>query len=168
MAWCRQATSHYMGQCWPSSVSLPDMSMPQWVIKICVCLKCASEITRTILITIIVEEYYHRLRRYINYVNLNLNLNPGISAKKSWHGNAFRITFPIWGNPSVTTEFPSQEPAHTHTDRQDRLTDRQTDTHTHTQHTRTIWAPFRRERYQMHVFSDEFCKLYSNFTEVCY
>ena len=135
MAWCRQATSHYMGQCWPSSVSLPDMSMPQWVIKICACLKCASEITRTILITIIVEEYYHRLRRYINYVNLNLNLNPGISAKKFMTWKRFPHYFPHMRESIGHHWIPlTRASTHTHTDRQDRLTDRQTDTHTHTTH----------------------------------
>ena len=30
MAWCRQATSHYMNQCWPRSVSPYGFTRPQW------------------------------------------------------------------------------------------------------------------------------------------
>ena len=31
MAWCRQATSHYLSQCWPGSLSPNDVTSPQWV-----------------------------------------------------------------------------------------------------------------------------------------
>ena len=31
MAWCRQATSHYLRQCWPRSLSLYGVTRPQWV-----------------------------------------------------------------------------------------------------------------------------------------
>ena len=31
MAWCRQATSHYLGQCWPRSLSPYGVTSPQWV-----------------------------------------------------------------------------------------------------------------------------------------
>ena len=31
MAWCRQATSHYLSQCWPRSLSLYGITRPQWV-----------------------------------------------------------------------------------------------------------------------------------------
>ena len=31
MAWCRQATSHYLSQCWPSSISPYGIARPQWV-----------------------------------------------------------------------------------------------------------------------------------------
>ena len=31
MAWCRQATSHYLSQCWPSSLSPYGVTTPQWV-----------------------------------------------------------------------------------------------------------------------------------------
>ena len=34
MAWCRQATSHYLSQCWPSSMSPYSVTRPQWVKKI--------------------------------------------------------------------------------------------------------------------------------------
>ena len=31
MAWCRQATSHYLNQCWPRSPTPYDVTRPQWV-----------------------------------------------------------------------------------------------------------------------------------------
>ena len=31
MAWCRQATSHYLRQCWPRSLSPYGVTRPQWV-----------------------------------------------------------------------------------------------------------------------------------------
>ena len=31
MAWCRQETSHYLSQCWPSSMSPYGVTRPQWV-----------------------------------------------------------------------------------------------------------------------------------------
>ena len=31
MAWCRQATSHYLSQCWPRSMSPYGVTRPQWV-----------------------------------------------------------------------------------------------------------------------------------------
>ena len=33
MAWCRQATSHYLNQCWPRSMSPNGVTRPQWVNK---------------------------------------------------------------------------------------------------------------------------------------
>ena len=30
MAWCRQATSHYLSQCWPRSMSPNGVTRPQW------------------------------------------------------------------------------------------------------------------------------------------
>ena len=32
MAWCRQATSHYLSQCWPRSLSPYGVTRPQWVL----------------------------------------------------------------------------------------------------------------------------------------
>ena len=31
MAWCRQATSHYLSQCWPRSLWPSGVTRPQWV-----------------------------------------------------------------------------------------------------------------------------------------
>ena len=34
MAWCRQATSQYLSQCWPGSLSPYGVTRPQWVKKL--------------------------------------------------------------------------------------------------------------------------------------
>ena len=31
MVWCRQATNHYLSQCWPRFLSPYDVTRPQWV-----------------------------------------------------------------------------------------------------------------------------------------
>ena len=31
IAWCRQATSHYLSQCWPKSLSPYNVTWPQWI-----------------------------------------------------------------------------------------------------------------------------------------
>ena len=36
MAWCRQATSHYLSQCWPRSVSPYGITRAQWVKMLCI------------------------------------------------------------------------------------------------------------------------------------
>ena len=38
MAWCRQATSHYLSQCWPSSMSPYGVTRPQWVNSLTCCI----------------------------------------------------------------------------------------------------------------------------------
>ena len=35
MAWCRQATSHYLSQCWPRSMSPNGVTRPQWINSKC-------------------------------------------------------------------------------------------------------------------------------------
>ena len=35
MAWCRQATSHYLSQCWFSPLSPYGVARPQWVKYVC-------------------------------------------------------------------------------------------------------------------------------------
>ena len=35
MAWCRQATSHHLSQCWPRSMSPNGVTRPQWVMVQC-------------------------------------------------------------------------------------------------------------------------------------
>ena len=37
MAWCRHATSHYLSQCWPRSMSPYDVTRPQWVNSLAPC-----------------------------------------------------------------------------------------------------------------------------------
>ena len=42
MAWCCQATSHYMNQCWPRSPMLYGVIRPQWVKVIAWCCQATS------------------------------------------------------------------------------------------------------------------------------
>ena len=35
MAWCRQATNHYLGQCWPRSMPPNGVTRSQWVNSFC-------------------------------------------------------------------------------------------------------------------------------------
>ena len=37
MSWCSQATSHYLDQCWPRSLSPYGVTRPQWVNTLCLC-----------------------------------------------------------------------------------------------------------------------------------
>ena len=37
MAWCRQATSHYLSQCWPRSLSPYGVTRPQWMKRLGAC-----------------------------------------------------------------------------------------------------------------------------------
>ena len=41
MAWCRQATSHYLSQCWPRSLSPSGVTRPEWVDAISMTKICA-------------------------------------------------------------------------------------------------------------------------------
>ena len=43
MAWCCQATSHYLSQCWPSSLSPYGITRPQWVEMDVVTYSCWDE-----------------------------------------------------------------------------------------------------------------------------
>ena len=44
MAWCRQATSHYLSQCWPRSMSPNGITRPQWVNNADMSLPCEMSI----------------------------------------------------------------------------------------------------------------------------
>ena len=56
VAWCSQATSHYLSQCWPQSMSPYGVTRPQWVK--CVNKKC-STITAFILVTLSIKVAHH-------------------------------------------------------------------------------------------------------------
>ena len=45
MAWCCQATSHYLSQCWPRSVSSYDSTRPQWVNSLCIARSSATMVS---------------------------------------------------------------------------------------------------------------------------
>ena len=44
MAWCHQATAHYLRQCWPRSLSPHGVTRPQWV-------RTVATIMRTIIVS---------------------------------------------------------------------------------------------------------------------
>ena len=69
MASCRQATSHYLSQCWPSFMTPYGATMSQS--GDCECCDATS-------------------------------------MKTPKHGNAFRITGPLWGDSTIPGGFPSQ------------------------------------------------------------
>ena len=52
MAWCRQATSHYLSQCWPSFLSPYGVIRPQWV--------------KSVLILKVVAWYHQTTDHYLN------------------------------------------------------------------------------------------------------
>ena len=52
MAWRRQATSHYLTQCWPRSMSPNDVTRPQWVKSHCQALADTSSLDFTNLFEI--------------------------------------------------------------------------------------------------------------------
>ena len=47
MAWCHQATSHYLSQCWPSSLAPYGVARPQWVNDIMIYVFCQSNVWLT-------------------------------------------------------------------------------------------------------------------------
>ena len=72
MAWCHQPTSHYLSQCWPSSMSRYGVTRPQWVKKImwmasiifsCLC-KYSEKSTAT---NIILQPYSHDTYKAISF-----------------------------------------------------------------------------------------------------
>ena len=76
MAWCRQATSHYLSQCWPRSMSPNGVTRPQWVNS---------------LITT-VEKYIVNEIHFFNKISTSHLVNP------LWTGLAAGVTTPIFSN----------------------------------------------------------------------
>ena len=51
MAWCRQATSHYLSQCWPRSLSPFGITRSQWIDILCIyCHICSYMQNQSILL----------------------------------------------------------------------------------------------------------------------
>ena len=71
MAWCRQATSHYLSQCWPRSVSY-GVIRPQWVNSLA--LDDAIQHHRTWSILVQVMAWcYQATTHYLNQWGLIIN-----------------------------------------------------------------------------------------------
>ena len=76
MAWCRQATSHYLGQCWPRSMSPNGVTRPQWV-KIIAISPGYNELTKQIKSLHIHEVVQERLNPSALAMELRLScINP--------------------------------------------------------------------------------------------
>ena len=58
MAWCRQATSQYLSQCWPRSMLPYGVTRPQWV-NACVLLNIQSVTCLVTLVYLIVAWWHH-------------------------------------------------------------------------------------------------------------
>ena len=58
MAWCRQAASHYLSQCWPRSLSPYGVTRPQWF-NVLICVKLISQL--------IIISYKGKLKCHSNF-----------------------------------------------------------------------------------------------------
>ena len=97
MAWCRQATSHYLNQCWHRSLSPYGVTRPQWVINrhtftycgyICVNVYDTGYLSRRNICP------YAVIRGFIIHC-------PWFSMLTSRHRRPFHMTGPVCGNPPV-------------------------------------------------------------------
>ena len=75
MVWCRQATSHHLGQCWPRSLSPYGVTRPQWVLI----MKGIEWFAEGLLI---------RNNFYIHLISMHLHIE--ISLSQLWNT---RVTF---------------------------------------------------------------------------
>ena len=71
MAWCRQATSHYLGQCWPRSLPPYGVTRPQWVNS----LICVS--SHKVYAFQLFKNYFQLFMWYHDktFTSVNINLN---------------------------------------------------------------------------------------------
>ena len=76
MAWCRQATSHYLSQCWPRSLSSYGVTRPQWVnyLLIWICYVIGESLTTSF-------KHSHSIYRLMNCENSSKLY---ISDKRTW------------------------------------------------------------------------------------
>ena len=61
MAWCHQATSHYLSQCWPRSMSPNGITRPHWVKSPCAHLSIKSVFPVMGISIIKIRQSWHRL-----------------------------------------------------------------------------------------------------------
>ena len=67
MAWCRQATSHYLSQCWPRSLSLNGVRMSQY--HGCWCLGSCLAISSTALLLTLWYGSLPSMRKDFNHLH---------------------------------------------------------------------------------------------------
>ena len=83
MAWCPQATSHYLSQCWPRSMSPNGVTKPQWV------------------------NSWRKLLYFWQHYHFNQPLHPWWRHQMETFSALLAICA---GNSPVTGEFPAQRP----------------------------------------------------------
>ena len=66
MVWCRQATSHYLSQCWPRSLSPCGVTRPQWV-----------------------NHWYHSAASQTNFRQFSLNKKTANQISTVWYKTKF-------------------------------------------------------------------------------
>ena len=99
MAWCRHATSHYLSQCWPRSMSPFGVTRPQWV-------NMTTAQQRTIKLASL--QWHHNGRDGVsNHQPRDCLLNR-LSGRRSKATAKLRVTGLCEGNSPVTGEFPTQ------------------------------------------------------------
>ena len=92
MAWCRQATNHYLSQCWPRSISPNAVTRPQWA-------KLAMEASL---------QWRHNGRYGVSNHQPHYCLRNRIIRSRSKKISKLCITGLCVGNSPVTNEFPAQ------------------------------------------------------------
>ena len=79
MAWCRQAASHYLSQCWPRSMLPNGVARPQWVNKM-IPEYCQMRIA-------------HNLNRPLN---IDQTTHPSIILWVRWMTKNFHLLYTLW------------------------------------------------------------------------
>ena len=65
MAWCHQATNHYLGQCWPRSLSPCGVTEPQWFKRLECVGQCLQWVWNLVTVsTVKMSSYHHRNFHY--------------------------------------------------------------------------------------------------------
>ena len=87
MAWCRQATSHYLNQCWPSSMSPYGITRPQWVNTLAQG-RCGSNFKRKTLKFIIQNSLATHHEIALRWMPQNLTRKSTLVQIMDWCGQA--------------------------------------------------------------------------------
>ena len=81
MAWCRQATSHYLSQCWPISMFLYGITKPQ---SVPVNFDDDISFQHTMLLIVLRRDsWYHEVTQWISYKRSQTNIQFNSSRKNT-------------------------------------------------------------------------------------
>ena len=89
MAWCRQARSHYLSQCWPKSLSPYDVTRPQWVNETSVWwlgVKWASTLQH--IMDVSKNIYLHECKKKMDFCKTD--------CKEVWRKHCHKFHLPNW------------------------------------------------------------------------